>query len=346
MSDDNDRDDMRSMASFDTMWSSPSNRSIVSPTWTPRQSVQLEDGLVQRLQIAEERSQHQAAELALSQESARRILEEERSKRADLELRYMELEERYQRAMPFVKSQQPGTDLVERDEIGRSAANNVARVLRVRATHNFDATEEGELGFHEGAIITVVNRDFKDWWRGTLGGRSGVFPTNYVEPLPVRVRGLHTFTPTEDGELGFVKGDIITVIDHKYKDWWLGRLGARSGVFPTNYVEPLPEPTSMDLLRSAEEEAAMFAQAADIELLHSMLLSFDPVRYNLTSDGPIAELYKSSVTLRPKIINLIDTYSQKRADLVALNESFVKARGLYERITEDSIARQEYNRPE
>ena len=57
------------------------------------------------------------------------------------------------------------------------------------------------------------------------------------------MRALYTFVPSEDADLGFTKGDVITVISRDYKDWWRGRLDgvpgifpARMGFFPTNYV--------------------------------------------------------------------------------------------------------------
>ena len=51
-----------------------------------------------------------------------------------------------------------------------------------------------------------------------------------------RVRALHSFQPTEPGELQFEKGDIIKVVDRNYKDWWRGQLRGRTGIFPVNYV--------------------------------------------------------------------------------------------------------------
>ena len=47
---------------------------------------------------------------------------------------------------------------------------------------------------------------------------------------------MHTFEPTEPGELAFEKGDIIKVVDRNYKDWWRGQLKGRTGIFPVNYV--------------------------------------------------------------------------------------------------------------
>ncbi|KAI0272382.1 hypothetical protein BC834DRAFT_1038490 [Gloeopeniophorella convolvens] len=141
-------------------------------------------------------------------------------------------------------------------------------------------------------------------------------PTPSTEVYGVtRVRALHTFEPTEPNELAFDKDDIIKVVNREYKDWWRGQLKGRTGIFPVNYVEPLPEPTVNELAAEAQQEA----QPCD--------------------NDEIQELYRSCMTLRPKIVKLIDRYSQKRADLVAMNESFVRARTIFDRMMEDSLAR-------
>ncbi|KAI0825711.1 hypothetical protein BC629DRAFT_1276656 [Irpex lacteus] len=158
-------------------------------------------------------------------------------------------------------------------------------------------------------------------------------------PVVTRVRALHTFEPTEAGELAFEKGDIIKVVDRGYKDWWRGQLKGRTGIFPVNYVEPLPEPTAAELAKEAEQEAAVFAQAANVDRLLQMLRQMDPAKDNLADNEEIQELYRSCMSVRPKIVKLIDKYSQKRADLVSMNETFVKARSIFDRMMEDSLAR-------
>jgi signal transducing adaptor molecule len=144
-----------------------------------------------------------------------------------------------------------------------------------------------------------------------------------------RVRALHTFEPTEPNELAFEKGDIIKVVNREYKDWWRGQLRGRTGIFPVNYVvrcslpylspcsragvqEPLPEPTPAELTAEAQQEAAVFTQAANVDRLLTMLRDLDPARDNLADNEEIQELYRSCMTLRPKIVKLIDKYSQKR----------------------------------
>jgi len=154
-----------------------------------------------------------------------------------------------------------------------------------------------------------------------------------------RVRALHTFEPSEAGELAFEKGDIIKVVDRGYKDWWRGQLKGRTGIFPVNYVESLPEPTAVELAREAEQEASVFNQAANVDRLLTMLRQMDPAKDNLADNEDIQELYRQCMSLRPKIVKLIDKYSQKRADLVSMNEAFVKARTIFDRMMEDSLAR-------
>ncbi|KAJ7467826.1 hypothetical protein B0H11DRAFT_2174869 [Mycena galericulata] len=134
--------------------------------------------------------------------------------------------------------------------------------------------------------------------------------------IVTRVRALHAFAPTEAGELGFDKGDVIKVVDRGYRDWWRGQLRGRTGIFPVNYVEPLPEPTPAELAAEATAEAAVFAQAVNVERLLNMLRALDPSKGdNLADDEEIQELYRSSMALRPKIVKLIDKYSQKRESL-------------------------------
>ncbi|KAF2035973.1 hypothetical protein EK21DRAFT_53267 [Setomelanomma holmii] len=49
------------------------------------------------------------------------------------------------------------------------------------AIYDYDAAEENELSFPEGATITGVSFPDEDWWLGSYDGQSGLFPANYVE---------------------------------------------------------------------------------------------------------------------------------------------------------------------
>lgn len=163
--------------------------------------------------------------------------------------------------------------------------------------------------------------------------------TAAVPAVASRVRALYDFSPTEPGELAFSRGEIIRVLDSVYEHWWRGEVRGEAGIFPVNYVEVLPDPTPDELQREAEMEAHIFSQAADIDRLLSKLRSLDPARDNLTEDEELQELYQRSLAMRPKIVKLIDRYSNKITELKGMNDKFVQARGSFDEMMEQSLSR-------
>ncbi|PWW80813.1 DUF500-domain-containing protein [Tuber magnatum] len=53
------------------------------------------------------------------------------------------------------------------------------------ALYTFEADQPGDLGFKKGDVITIVKKtDSKnDWWTGEINGKTGIFPSNYVETM-------------------------------------------------------------------------------------------------------------------------------------------------------------------
>lgn len=64
-----------------------------------------------------------------------------------------------------------------------ASGTTAATVSRVRALYDFLPSEPGELEFKKGDVIAVLESVYKDWWRGSLKGKTGIFPLNYVEKL-------------------------------------------------------------------------------------------------------------------------------------------------------------------
>ena len=127
-----------------------------------------------------------------------------------------------------------------------------------------------------------------------------------------RVRALYDFQPSEPGELQFRKGDVIAVLESVYKDWWKGSLRGQTGIFPLNYVEKLQDPTPQELEREAHMEAEVFAQIRNVEKLLALLSTTTQSGSDARENEEITELYHSTLAIRPKLIELIQKYSQKK----------------------------------
>ncbi|KAI9320844.1 hypothetical protein BX666DRAFT_1911898 [Dichotomocladium elegans] len=56
-------------------------------------------------------------------------------------------------------------------------------IQMARALYDYNGEQEGDLSFREGDMITIVEKSDSqdDWWTGSLHGRKGIFPANYVQ---------------------------------------------------------------------------------------------------------------------------------------------------------------------
>ncbi|KAG7465106.1 hypothetical protein MATL_G00172700 [Megalops atlanticus] len=55
--------------------------------------------------------------------------------------------------------------------------------LVVKARFNFKQNNEDELSFSKGELICVTRQEEGGWWEGTLNGKTGWFPSNYVREV-------------------------------------------------------------------------------------------------------------------------------------------------------------------
>jgi signal transducing adaptor molecule len=57
-------------------------------------------------------------------------------------------------------------------------------LFQVKALYDFNPTDSGELQLRKGDIVNVYDHTtFPDWWKGSLNGNLGIFPSNYVERI-------------------------------------------------------------------------------------------------------------------------------------------------------------------
>ncbi|KAJ2776413.1 ESCRT-0 subunit protein hse1 [Coemansia javaensis] len=153
----------------------------------------------------------------------------------------------------------------------------------------------------------------------------------------VQVKARFDFTPTEEGELGFYKGDVIDVLDQKYRDWWRGELRGKTGIFPANFVQLLGD-IRAEVTRDVDAEVEVFSEAHNIEALLRMLGSIDPLRDNVSDNEEVQRLYSSTTALRPKIVKLIEKYNRKKEELIQLDSQFSKSIQLYDELMQRSAS--------
>ena len=131
------------------------------------------------------------------------------------------------------------------------------------AVYDFSGETSDDLSFSAGDMIEVIEIVDDQWWKGSLNGNNGIFPANFVskEPLtfndnlneqqilePAAVSsGLgyvvaeFDFPGESEGDLQFVKGDRIEVLEIIDENWTKGRLNGLEGIFPSSFVTQLQE---------------------------------------------------------------------------------------------------------
>ncbi|KAL3971707.1 carboxypeptidase N regulatory subunit [Sarotherodon galilaeus] len=128
------------------------------------------------------------------------------------------------------------------------------------AMYTYESNEQGDLSFQQGDIV-VVTRKEGDWWTGMVGGKTGVFPSNYVKPRdstsetgslgkkPEIAQVIAPYSATGAEQLTLAPGQLILIRKKNPGGWWEGELQARGkkrqiGWFPANYVKLLSPSTS------------------------------------------------------------------------------------------------------
>ncbi|GAA6054704.1 hypothetical protein JCM3770_000039 [Rhodotorula araucariae] len=165
---------------------------------------------------------------------------------------------------------------------------------------------------------------------------------------PKFVRGLYNFDGETADELPFRRGETVRVLERVSDEWWRGELRGRIGIFPTNYVEELPDEPSLSGVPAYQQsqqslsvtpadpaagEAEIFAQAAAVDKLLALMHQLRARGEDFADNEELTDLYNSSMALRPRVVQLIRKYEQKQADLYAMSEKVDRAKATYEQLT-------------
>merc|ERR1712223_1321818 len=125
----------------------------------------------------------------------------------------------------------------------------------------YEATSKEQLSLVQGTMIVIKKKTETGWWQGEQGkGKKrsvGWFPASYVKLLESRKEedsaagpaqavasggeryvAMFPYTGQYEDELSFEEGATILVTGKDEEAWWKGECNGKTGVFPSNYVEP------------------------------------------------------------------------------------------------------------
>ncbi|KAJ3415523.1 ESCRT-0 subunit protein hse1 [Chytridiales sp. JEL 0842] len=168
-------------------------------------------------------------------------------------------------------------------------------------------------------------------------------PANLKSKVVCRVRALYDFAGLEEGELRLQRGDVVDVYDDTtFKDWWKGEVRGKIGIFPSNYVEKLPDGAGDGSASgfAAPSGLTSLSDSAKVDEFVQLLSRIDPRRESLSENEHIQDLYHALLLLRPKVVKDVERNKAAQDELVMLNERFTVACSTYHKLMEASLAAQ------
>ncbi|TFK37555.1 hypothetical protein BDQ12DRAFT_666840 [Crucibulum laeve] len=186
----------------------------------------------------------------------------------------------------------------------------------VRALHDFNGSSD-ELSFRAGSEIVVVNEVLDGWWMGELDGRTGLFPTTYVEVVtskpspPQRPNKPSNITNTKvpvdeedyrrslDDEEGYGTSDLddefgTKPLAHQRSPFYGGFADAASIVSSTTEEEEeqkfVPVPAKRPAFSSDDDSSLMsVARATPNSRSRTPIHNLDPIQRPLLSRDVVSE---------------------------------------------------------
>eukprot|EP01134_Creolimax_fragrantissima_P005484 CFRG5484T1 len=171
---------------------------------------------------------------------------------------------------------------------------------RVKAIYTFEVQEEGELGFQAGDIVTLLDDGHPDWWKGELRGKTGLFPSNYVE-LFAKVTSPSLGVAQSNGHNGVAYATAAG--DER------GQRPAENGQIDVEIVDEL-----LGRLLTAQSSATDAAFNREIERLYDIVVG----------------------DMLPILDNKIAVLDAKDQELGHLNETYCTSMAMYDHLARDA----------
>lgn len=177
---------------------------------------------------------------------------------------------------------------------------------RARALFTFEAKHNDELGFSEGDVISLLNMDDPNWWKGELRGKEGLIPVKYVE--------------------------LITDAQHQQSS------ASSSSSSSAPVITTVVVPTTTTAAAAPPAEPQLISKESLQELMH-LLANADPAGENLIENEKIRALLEECHQSRSIISTKLGAISKTNDELGSLTERFCKAFLLYDQLSKAPVVK-------
>ncbi|KAH8249274.1 hypothetical protein KR032_008000 [Drosophila birchii] len=178
--------------------------------------------------------------------------------------------------------------------------------LVVQAEYSFMGSNNDELCFQKGDIITVTQREDGGWWEGTLNDKTGWFPSNYVNECKVQLPLAETIRPPEEIQ------EYRSVVLKDLLDSERAHVAELQGLLE-NFLEPMQQTQIL----SQDEYSQLMCNFVEIVRTHEDLLiqieeCNDRVgKLFLTSAPLMKKVHQAYCAAHPKAIVILDKYKDE-----------------------------------
>ncbi|XP_016110524.1 rho guanine nucleotide exchange factor 7-like isoform X3 [Sinocyclocheilus grahami] len=207
---------------------------------------------------------------------------------------------------------------------GDMTENSNAQLV-VKARFNFQQTNEDELPFSKGDIINVTRLEEGGWWEGSLNGKTGWFPSNYVR----EVKG--SVSPKSGTLKSPPKGFDTTSISKTYYNLVLQNILETETEYSkelqnllTNYLRPLQmteklRPSDVSVILGNLEEISTFQQTLvqsleDTTKLPELQQKVGGFFLNLMPQ--MRSLYVSYCSNHPSAVSILTDHSEELGEFM------------------------------
>merc|ERR1712156_495421 len=159
---------------------------------------------------------------------------------------------------------------------------------------------------------------------------------NSGSPGGQKAKALYDFEAAEDNELTFKTGDIITLIETSDANWWEGELNAKTGLFPSNFVEAIDNTNNVngssgDANSKKDDQTERVVVKVDEKLLDSTLYAVESVDPTIEEDEPSMikneQICKQMGALIDAKLSEMDT---EQIEYTQLNQKLLQCLHLYD----------------